>query len=120
MRTIFSDSWFSEFDRMLSQSFVDATVHTRKSDEGMIYEFDMPGVERDSIDIAIENSVLYVRGERNGRIISRTVTIPSVLDWNRAEADYENGVLAISVPLSEQAKPKRIEIKNTERKQIDA
>jgi HSP20 family protein len=124
---------FRDFDRLASQLFgVGGTTNRpavmpmdawREGDQFVI-EFDLPGVNRDSIDIDVERNVLTVRAERvagNGdwqRLaserthgqFSRQLVLGDNLDLSRVEAGYDNGVLRLVVPVAEKAKPRKIEV----------
>jgi HSP20 family protein len=88
---------------------------------------DLPGVAADSLDINVERSVLTVSGERwwerqdgdqvylndrsQGRF-RRQVHLGDGLDAERIEADYQDGVLTLRIPVAESAKPRKIEVKS--------
>jgi|ERR1043166_7554357 HSP20 family protein len=98
--------------------------------EGDVFqiEFDLPGVSRESIDLDVERNVLTVRAERvpnNGDwemlaserprgVFSRQLVLGDNLDLDRVEAHYDAGVLRLTVPVAERAKPRKIEIASTE------
>jgi HSP20 family protein len=87
-------------------------------------EFDLPGVSQDSIDIDVERNVVTVKAERPARasdaeliaaerprgVFSRQLVLGDNLDTERIEASYDAGVLALKIPVAEQAKPRKIEI----------
>ncbi len=95
----------------------------RQGDE-FVLEFDLPGVNRESIDIDVERNVVTIKAERvagNGdwqRLaserthgqFSRQLVLGDNLDLERIDANYDNGVLRLVVPVAEKAKPRRIEI----------
>jgi HSP20 family protein len=87
--------------------------------------FDLPGVSPDSIDLTVERNVLSVKAERNWEpaegdevlaherpygSITRQVMLGETLDTDRLEARYDAGVLAVRIPVAEQAKPRKVEI----------
>ena len=92
-----------------------------------VIEFDLPGVNADSIDLDVERNVLTVRAERVARngdweplaserprgAFSRQLVLGDNLDLERIEAGYRDGVLRLVVPVAEKAKPRKIEIKGT-------
>jgi len=94
--------------------------------EGDVFqiEFDLPGVANESIDLDVERNVLTVRAERvpsNGDwemlaserprgVFSRQLVLGDNLDLDRIEARYDAGVLRLTVPVAERAKPRRIEV----------
>lgn len=86
-----------------------------------------PGLEPEKLDISVVNDTLRIAGEKSalssdikpeafhrnergsGRFI-RTVQLPMAVDSGEVSADYTNGLLTITLPKAEQAKPKRIEV----------
>jgi HSP20 family protein len=92
--------------------------------ERFVIEFDLPGVAAESIDLDVERNVLTVRAERVARhgdgemlaserprgTFSRQLVLGDNLDLDRIEAHYEGGVLRLVVPVSEKARPRRIEV----------
>ncbi|HZU49787.1 MAG TPA: HSP20 family small heat-shock protein [Mycobacterium sp.] len=89
-----------------------------------IVEFDLPGVNTDSLDLDVERNVLTVRAERPDLdqnremvsaerprgVFSRQLFLGENLDTDRIEASYHDGVLRLAIPVAEKAKPRRIEI----------
>lgn len=130
---------FREFDRIVSQAFGTSTgTSTRpvalpmdawREGDTFVLEFDLPGVNPDSIDIDVERNVLTVRAERPGRngdwellaaertrgAYSRQLVLGENLDLDRLEAAYADGVLRLTVPVAEKARPRKIEIQRVER-----
>jgi HSP20 family protein len=125
---------FRDFDRLAGQLLGSGMGTTnrpavmpmdawRRGDR-FVVEFDLPGINRDSIDIDVERNVLTVKAERvagNGdwqrlaseRVhgqFSRQLVLGDNLDLTRIEAGYDNGVLRLVVPVAEKAKPRKIEI----------
>lgn len=89
-----------------------------------IVEFDLPGVKTDSLDLDVERNMLTVRAERPGLdqtremlsaerprgVFSRQLFLGENLDTDKIEANYHDGVLRLTIPVAEKAKPRRIEI----------
>lgn len=90
-----------------------------------IVHFDLPGVDSSSIDLTVEKNVLTVKAERqwqpgeNQQVVaserpqgtfSRQLFLGEGLDADKVEARYDNGVLSVSIPVAEQAKPRKVEI----------
>ena len=87
-------------------------------------EFDLPGVDVDSIDLDVERNVVTVRAERPTRaadaeliaaerprgVFSRQLILGDNLDTQRIAASYDGGVLRLRIPVAEQAKPRKISI----------
>jgi HSP20 family protein len=98
----------------------------RRGDQVEI-SFELPGVDPESIDVEVENNVLTVHAERReeserregdevlvrerrfGRY-SRQISLGDNLDADRLEARYHDGVLQVTVPVAEQAKPRKVEV----------
>ena len=95
----------------------------------LVVEAALPGVKPEDVDITIENGTLTIRGQssserraeegdylvqeiRRGEF-SRSITLPSGLEPDKASASFENGVLTLRVPKAEQVKPRQIRISPT-------
>lgn len=129
---------FGDFDRLMEQfrggsragvsgarSFpMDAY---RRGDRFYVH-LDLPGVDPESIDITTEQNVVNIEAERrfeqqeDDQLIvaerpqgtfQRQLFLSEGLDQNQIQANYENGVLTIEIPVAEQAKPRRISIGST-------
>lgn len=96
----------------------------RAGDEVTVH-FDLPGVDRDSIDVTVEKNQLVVTAERRWDLdddaqvvaserahgtFSRTLFLGENLDTERIDADYADGVLTLTVPVAEVAKPRKITV----------
>jgi HSP20 family protein len=89
-----------------------------------VLEFDLPGVSPDTVDIDIERNVLTIKAERPRRngdwemlaserptgLFSRQLVLGDNLDLEQVQADYDQGVLRLRVPVAEQAKPRKVQI----------
>ena len=93
--------------------------------ETFVVHLDLPGVTPDTIDLTVEQNVLTVRAERKPpladtaeRIVderthgvfSRQLFLGETLDADRLSASYDAGVLTITIPIAEKAKPRRVEV----------
>lgn len=96
--------------------------------EQFVVHFDLPGVEASSIDLTVERNVLTVSAQRQWQpaegdqvvaserlqgSFSRQLFLGEVLDTERIEASYDNGVLTLTIPVAEAAKPRKVEITGT-------
>lgn len=121
---------FRDFDR-LTQQLLGTTnrpavmpMDAWREGDHFVIELDVPGVNRESIDLDVERNVLTVRAERVARngdwerlaserptgVFSRQLVLGDNLDLDRIEATYDDGVLRLVVPVAEKAKPRKIEI----------
>jgi HSP20 family protein len=104
----------------------------RRQDD-VVLRFDLPGVEADSIDLTVDQGVLTVSARRkeeyaeDDRLVARErpmgsftrrVYLSEHLDADAISAAYENGVLAVRIPLIEKAKPRKIKILANGRKAL--
>ena len=104
-------------------------LDVRSTKDALVVEAALPGVKPEDVDITIENGTLAIRGDTSAerqegegaegryllREISRgsfvrTVSLPTGLEADKAEATFENGVLTLRIPIAEQVKPKQIRI----------
>jgi HSP20 family protein len=130
------DPFLAEFDRVTQRALgtpalggTDAAGMPmdviRRGDE-LLVRFDLPGVPADKISVTVENHTLTVTAERNASFadneqvlvqerfdgtMTRRLRVPDWVDGDNVEADYHDGVLAVRLPLAEQAKPRKIEIR---------
>lgn len=102
-------------------------VDLREEKDHYVLEADLPGVKREDIDLSIVDDVLTVKGERNGEewkqgegfrsiersygSYQRSFRIPSGIDASKVQASYDAGVLRVTLPKPESAKPKQIAVK---------
>jgi len=92
----------------------------------VVLKAELPGLDPKDVDIRIENNVLTLKGERKTdnevkresyhRVersygtFTRSFTLPSTVDTTNVKADYKDGVLRITLPKREEAKPKQIQV----------
>jgi HSP20 family protein len=101
-------------------------VDIKETGNELILKADVPDVEMKDIDIRVENGTLTIRGERKfdgekkegswHRVersygtFERAFTLPETVDFDAVKADYKNGVLTITLPKKEIAKPRQIKV----------
>ena len=121
---------FRELDR-LTQQLVGTSARPTfmpmdawREKDTFVVEFDLPGVQADSIDLDVERNVLTVRAERraheNGTelvaaerprgVFSRQLILGDNLNLDQISASYRDGVLRLTIPVAERAKPRKIEV----------
>ena len=133
---------FRELDRLTQQMLGTAARPAampmdayRKGDTFYVH-FDLPGVSAESIDLTIEQNVLTVRAERGPQqaddaemliserpagVFTRQVFLGDTLDAENVGADYSAGVLTLTIPVDERAKPRSIQVTGHEdRKKVTA
>jgi HSP20 family protein len=122
---------FRQFDRLAEQAFgtmarpAAMPMDAWRAGHEFIIEFDLPGIDADSIDLDVERNVLTVRAERKSPtgpnvemvaaerprgMFSRQVILGDTLDTSQIGAAYDAGVLRLTIPVAERAKPRKIAI----------
>ena len=102
-------------------------VDMYETDQDVVIKSSVPGVKAEDIDITITGDTLtikgetkaeekvekanYVRQERRYGAFSRSVTLPTTIVAEKAKAEFENGVLTLTLPKAEEVKPKAIKVK---------
>ena len=97
-----------------------------ETENAIVVKAELPEVKKDDVHVSIENNVLTIRGERKfseetsrenyhrverayGEFV-RSFALPATLDSTNISAEFKDGVLRVSLPKREEAKPKQIEI----------
>lgn len=121
---------FRELDRLSQQVFGTVArpafmpMDAWREGDTFVVEFDLPGVEANSIDLDVERNVLTVRADRPMRegsnelvaaerprgVFSRQLILGDNLDLDQIAATYSEGVLKLTIPVAERAKPRKISI----------
>jgi HSP20 family protein len=122
---------FRDFDRLTDRVYGAGKswmpMDAFREGDRVVVQFDLPGVDADAVDLTVERNVLSVKAERslpeNDRewlakerptgTFSRQVLLGDALDGGGVEATYDRGVLTVSIPVAEQAKPKKVEVKSS-------
>jgi HSP20 family protein len=97
-------------------------------DDALLIEMELPGVKSDQVDISVaggelsvkidrpevvQEGVTYHRRERPTGSLNRVLRLPVEVDANRVEAELHDGVLLITLPKAEKAKPRKINVAST-------
>lgn len=119
---------FREIDRLVSSAQrgpKGMPIDLYRKGDHYVLLADIPGVEPDSIDIDLDGQQLSIRAERkahrSGEVqwiaqerpagtYLRQLTLGDGLDVEHITADYSNGVLTLTIPVSEKAKPRKIQV----------
>jgi HSP20 family protein len=97
----------------------------------LVVKAEVPGMKEDDIHVSVEGDMLTIRGEkktesevkeedyyrseRSYGSFFRSVALPSTVDASKIEADYENGVLEVTLPKKPEVKPKKVAVKKKEK-----
>jgi HSP20 family protein len=121
---------FNDFDRLTRNVAANGRrgwmpIDAYRQDDRLVLKLDLPGVDPASVDVTVEKDVLTVRAERHWEVaegnrvlvserpqgtFTRRLLLGESLNGERTEASYDNGVLTLTVPVVEQAKPHKVEI----------
>ena len=107
-------------------SYLTPLANILETTDAYVLEAELPGMKKEEIDIALQDGVLTVSGERKlerehqegetfrseryfGKF-QRSVTLPVAVDAGKVKASYKDGILSIDLPKAEEAKPKHIAV----------
>ncbi|HZN99179.1 MAG TPA: Hsp20/alpha crystallin family protein [Gemmatimonadales bacterium] len=121
----FSGLPFSEQGNVITSTWF-APTDVSESENTLRISMELPGVDPSDVRLSLENNVLTIRGEKkqqseenNERVhrfertygmFERTFALPNTVDPDQIEARYENGVLLVTIPRAERAKPREIRV----------
>ncbi len=117
------------FDRKGEESSLTAwapAVDIYETEHELVVKADLPEVDPKDLDIRVENNILTIRGERKFEkkvnednylrveraygSFARSFTLANTVNSDAIKADYQNGVLTLTIPKREEAKPKQIKV----------
>jgi len=113
----------SEIDRMFESALADFATPTSaprfpvdlfEDKDNLYVRAELPGVARDAINIEMVEDYMnlsaYRKSGEESFSLSRSVTIPEAVQADKVSANYENGVLTVTLPKQEQVKPRKITV----------
>jgi HSP20 family protein len=126
MDRLFEDAFTRPFS-LRDGNFSMPAVDMYQTDDDVVVKVALPGFRAEDVQINITGDMLTLRGEmkreeekkekawyirehRSGSF-ERTITLPTEVNADKANAEFENGILTISLPKAEQVKPKTITVK---------
>lgn len=131
-REAFGDLWQElgriqgEFDRVFGSRARVPSINVWSDDHNVFAEADLPGIDPAKIDVTVtegnkltiqaertmpsDDNAVWVRQERPTGTFLREVTLPVLVDADKVSANYTHGVLKLTLPKSEAAKPRKITI----------
>ena len=126
MNRLFRETQGNTQDDSLTSSNFAPAVDVYEDEHNVTLKIEVPGIDEKDIDVRIENNTLTVHGERkiekeekeeNYRRVerqygsfTRTFNLPPTVDAEKVQADYDKGVLKITLPKKAEAKPKQIKV----------
>jgi HSP20 family protein len=132
-------------DRLFEESFVSPrrrewltpaegalALDVYETDDSIVVKSSIPGVKPEDVEINIKGNILsisgetkeeedvkednYMRRERRYGAFSRSLALPEGVNTDKAEAEFEDGVLKLTIPKAPEAQPKTIKVKGKEKK----
>ncbi len=119
----FNDAYFPSWGGGVGTPNVDVI----ENDDSIVVKAELPGFKSEDVDVRIEGNTLLMRGEgteetekkegqyhlreRRQASFSRAIPLPTGVNTDKANAEFENGILTLTLPKREKAKPTQISIK---------
>ena len=115
-----------DFSRLIEHDSFGIAADVFESDDSVVVRASVPGLKPDDLSISITGDTLSISGERTEEkseekrsyyqrqlrygSFAQSLTLPTLVDASRAEAGFENGILTVTLPKAEEAKPRQIQI----------
>ena len=106
------------------ERYITPPVDIYETADGLVVKADLPGVSKESLDVRVENSLLTIRGQtahaapgdpiyREYGLVNffRQFELNERVDQSKISADLKHGVLTLTLPKTEEAKPRKVEVK---------
>ncbi len=119
------DEFFKDFESAPQESFSPA-LNLREEDDAYYASVELPGVQKDDVDVSLKDHVLTIKGEKKSEIedkkegyyrversygsFARSIRLPETVKQDEISANLENGVLEIKVPKGERPDAKKITV----------
>lgn len=114
------------FRRLGTIETMSPAVELYEEGDNLVLKAELPGLNKDEIEITMDDSVLTIKGEKKeetekkgkeyyrmervyGKFF-RTIELPETIDSEKIKGTYKNGVLEVTLPKKEEAKPKEIKV----------
>jgi len=114
-----------EMNRMYDTAFAPALDVVEEKDNFLV-KMDLPGLSKEDVSVTIQDNFLTIKGERKHEVekkeanfhhrervygsFTRTIELPTRVDAGKVDATFRDGVLHVTLPKSEEAKPKEIKV----------
>ncbi len=131
---------FKELQQFMNQAFnapksLTMPMDLRKVNDTYVADIDLPGVDPDSIDIDVDDRTITIRAERQATqtkeghewvsrersfgTYARQLTVGSGLALDKISANYADGVLTLTIPVAEEAKPRKVQVQRSNTQALD-
>jgi HSP20 family protein len=120
--------WQDELDRLFESPLTGwaPALDVKEDKDNFIIRAELPGLKREDIEVSLQDGALVISGERKEEKVEegvevhrqeryygkfqRALTLPEPVSSNKVKADYKDGVLTVTLPKAEEAKPKKIDV----------
>src|SRR5688572_8882515 len=126
MARLFGDVYLRDEDTGFRGSWTPAVDIYESDSHDLVLKAELPGMTREDIEVTVEHSTLVLKGtktfdsdvkeenyrriERSYGTFHRSFTLPTTVDASKVTAEYKNGVLTITLPFKEEAKPRTVNV----------
>ena len=126
INALFDDDFFPASTGLFDRTYSPA-VDVAENPDAYVVTCELPGLAESDLDVQVADNVLTVKGEKKDSaesktehwykketrygLFQRTIPMPSGVDGENIRAELENGVLCVTLPKKEEAKPKQITVK---------
>ena len=126
LNRLFGNVYLRDEDTGFRGSWVPAVDIYETANHDLVVRAELPGMNREDIEVSVENSTLVLKGEkkldtsvkeehyrrieRSYGSFHRSFTLPNTVDASRIAAEFKNGVLTVKLPFREEAKPRTINV----------
>lgn len=126
LNRLFGNAYLRDEDTGLRGSWVPNVDIFETDKHDLVLRAELPGMSREDIEVTVENSTIVIKGEKKfdqtvkeeqyRRIeraygtFHRSFTLPTTVDSSKVTAEYKNGILTVTLPFKEEAKPRTINV----------
>jgi len=125
LNSLFDVPFLSNLNRQDLFSGWSPALDLYQNSDNVVAVLELPGMRKEDLEISLHDGTLTISGERkssssNGEkaerteryvgTFRRTITLPARVDANKVSATYRDGILTVTLPKAEEAKPKRIDV----------
>ena len=129
LNRIFNEPYAPGDDTLTRADWVPAVDVFETEQHELVLKAELPGIKREDIDLKVENNVLTIRGEKKQQaeertervhryersygVFERSFALPTTVDSEKVSATFQNGILTVTVPKAERARPREIPVQAT-------
>jgi len=123
---LFGDVYLRDEDTGFRGTWTPAVDIYESENHDLVLKAELPGMNRDDIEVTVENSTLVLKGtkkfevevkeeqyrriERTYGTCHRSFTLPNTVDATKVSAEFKNGVLTVKLPFREEARPRSVNV----------